>query len=325
MPFANAAGVATERDLIVVRAQDGDGEGWGEAAPWPKQTPADIEATWRQLLAGDVAVMAEPARSAYEGAQRDRLARADGIPMWSLAGGASAPIRASIAVGLADPDRLIARVGELAERYTAIKLKISPGRALSLFRAVTTTFPSLDVGLDANGSFEELDRELATLARGGPAYIEQPFPAGRPDLAAELRTLTGVTIVADEAVTGAEAARRVVEAGAADVVAVKLGRLGYSEAESIRGWARAEGIALKASGLFETSVGKAHTLTIATWPEVHLVDFAPAREHLAADIVHDPWHLVDGHIQPRSSPGIGVHIDGERLDAVTVDAATIEA
>jgi len=323
-PFRSATGTITHRRVVVV-AYDADGvRGWGEAAPWPGQTTMDAQDTWRALSSstawtggGDPGGPGDTVRAALEEAEADQTARAAGIPLWRHLGGDAGPVRACAAIGIFHPiDELLSRVGSVVDRgYTSIKLKIAPGYTLEPFRAVQSSHPALAVGVDGNGAYAGPDDELTALARLHPAYIEQPFPAARHDLAADFRSVTGAVMVADETVHTLEDAQTAVRAAAADIITIKVGRVGVRTAYEIVRWARAEGIPLKVSGLFETSVGRAHTLAFATLPEVQYVDFSPAHEQLAHDIVRDPWAVVDGHVQPRSSPGIGVAVDEAALRA----------
>lgn len=333
-PFWAAGRRVATRHLIVV-CHEADGvRGWGEAAPWPGQTVLDADATWRALTSA--AAWSAPdderppsrgdaAQAALEQAAFDHSARTAAEPVWRRWNGEPYPISACAAVGLHDNiDALVADVAGLVERgYRAIKLKIEPGRDVEPFDAVRSAFPRLRLAVDANASYPEIATSLIAIAGRSPTYIEQPFPVGHDHLAATLRSTSPALVVADEDIRGDADARRVVQSGAADVVTIKLGRVGVAAAERIIRWARTEGIPLKASGLFETSVGKAHTLALATAPEVQFVDFSPTAEHLRDDIVFDPWELAGGDVQPRTAPGIGVSVDEERLAALATDIVAV--
>ena len=315
-PFATSVGTFERRELIVVAYESGADTGWGEHAPWPGQTPTDASQAWSAIADRPV-----PSGVALDLARLDHAARNRRRPLWEHLGGADRVPDAAAAVGMyPDPGLLIDRVSELvAQGVRAVKLKIGPGSALEPLTAVRTTFPELTVGLDANAAFHEVTAELAETARHQPAYIEQPFPPDRLDLARRLRAETGVAVVADEAVVDLPSAIQLIAAGAADVVTVKLGRVGPNAATEILDWAAGAGVAVKMSGLFETSIGRAHTLAFATLEPVRHLDFAPAVAHLRDDLVRDPWQVERGQVAVRNTLGIGVEADRAHIEAIAID------
>ncbi len=321
VPMRTATATVAVREAIIVQVQL-DGEvGCGEAAPWPGQTHGTIDDAWEQVTTGPSATTAagDPVRAGFQAAVLDATARSRGQPAWAWWGGTSRSVGATAAVGLfRSVDALLEHVaGLLAAGYRSIKLKVAPGHDTEPLRAVRQTYPQLAVGIDGNGAYRDLAPAVA-VARTGPDYFEQPFAPDIAHLGVALRRQTRVTVLADESIWSAADPVRVVDRGEADGVVVKLGRLGVAEARRILEWAHAQAIPIKVSGLFETSVGRAHSLAIATRPEVAFVDLAPAAAHFTGDVVNDPWRLQDGALSPRSTAGIGVTLDPDLLDRYTV-------
>ncbi len=119
-------------------------------------------------------------------------------------------------------------------------------------------FPDLAIAVDANGSYRMPadTKSLIEFDRLEPAYIEQPLPRDDLDGHRRLRSLLSAPICLDESI-GEEAA---------DIVCIKPGLLGLETSRQIHDRAVAAGISCKASGLFETSIGKGHTVAIGTLP-----------------------------------------------------------
>ena len=155
--------------------------------------------------------------------------------------------------------------------FDALKIKAGAEREtedlVARVRAVRRAVgPGVNLRLDVNGAWDlpTAEERLEAIARFGIEYVEQPLPADDFEGAAELRRLVRVPIAADEAVSTVSMARRILEAGAADVLVVKPARVGGPVAVlEIAAAARARGVAVVISTLFETGVGIAAARTCA--------------------------------------------------------------
>ncbi len=306
-PLRTARGKVTSRRTVLVGAVAGSVVGWGEAAPYPGLQAETVDDVWEALCAGG-----EPpptGAAALAEACADLAARLAGEPLWRRLGGRPDPVPAGVALGIG-PD-LLARAAEaVAAGYRAIKLKIAPGVDLDPLRRLRERFPALTVGLDANGGYRWSDlptlRRLDALA---PAYLEQPFPAA--DLAAHARLREELTtpVALDEYVDSPGAAEEIVAAGAADLLVVKPGRLGPEGCRAVHDVAVAAGLHIRASGLLETGIGRAHTLAVATLSGVVSTDVAAAGFHAAIDPVAPALRPENGVVTPPAGPGLGVAPD----------------
>jgi len=327
VPFRNAATTVGERRTILVGIDDGVHVGWGEAGPYPGVTADTIEiaslglarAASEILSGGHPASLSPTARAAVDEARTDLAARRAGLPLWRYLGGQQAETPACAAIGIApDIATLLEAVAAVVEAgYTAIKLKIEPGRDAPAVRAVIGAFPHITVGVDANGSYDRADdslvREVAALA----AYIEQPFAPGDLEAHKQLRG-PGVTVVLDESISSPAAAAEAMAAGAADVVAVKPGRIGVDGCLRVMAHARSHGVAIKVSSLLESAVGRAHTLALATMSDVAMADIATSDRYFA----DDPWagaiQMEQGMVSSPDAPGIGITVDTSRASGVRI-------
>ena len=317
-PFSNATGTVAERRVVIVSVTDGMFAGWGEAAPYPGITPDTVDDAWASLERGSV--LAPSAAAAIDEAMGDLMARRDGTPLWQSLGGSHRSIATSIAVGLdEDPVRRVEETGA-----AAVKLKIRPRDDVSRVAALRAALPQLPVGVDANGSYRWEDRRsLLELDGYGVAYIEQPFASGDLASHARLREEMVASVALDEPIDSTSMAIKAVEAGAADILVVKPSRLGLTAARAIHDIALAAGLRIKASGLVETAIGRAHTLAIATLPAAVYSDVAAPSWYLDGAVERDGSEGTRGCVDLSDLPGIGFEPDPEVFARYVVREAVL--
>jgi len=302
--FANARGQITDRRVVLVAISDGTTTGWGEAAPYPGATPDTIDDVWMTLERGTV--LSPTATAAVDQAGADLEARRNDRPLWSAIGGTQRTVETSLAVGLGeDPVERLAATGA-----RGVKLKIRPGDDVRRVLAVRTTYPDLPIGVDANGSYRWDERDaLIELDALGVRYVEQPFAANDLVSHARLRDEIVAAVALDEGIDSTGAAIQAIEADACDLLVVKPGRLGIRAARAVHDVALAAGLRIKASGLLETDVGRAHTLAVASLPASAWPDIALASWFVEAAISTEGPPVVDGRVALVERPGIGVEPD----------------
>jgi len=122
-------------------------------------------------------------------------------------------------------------VGLRWKGHTHVKVKVGRPDDLERLAAITRVFgPDVPLRLDANASWspgEALERLAALTAAGVPLHsIEQPVAAD--DLAGlrDVQVNSGVRVMADEAVCSLDDAQRIIEAGAAEIFNVRVGKHG---------------------------------------------------------------------------------------------------
>ena len=313
-PFVTAAGsVEVRRTVLVGRSADGV-TGWGEAAPYPGVTPDTVDGVWASLI-DEAGALTPSAAAALDEAEADLAARTEGRPLWATLGGSGRPVLSSVSIGLdEDPIERLRTTGA-----GAAKVKIRPGDDVRRAEMVRGAYPEIVIGVDANGSYSWDDRDaLLALDRFDVAYVEQPFDPDDLESHAGMRREILADVVLDEPIDSPQAAVRAIEADAADAITVKPGRIGLENCRIIHDLALAAGLRVKASGLVETAVGRAHTLAIAALPGAIHSDLADDAWFFETATGAPPTTVTEGWISVTSDPGIGIEPDFEALEPYIV-------
>jgi O-succinylbenzoate synthase len=115
--------------------------------------------------------------------------------------------------------------------------------------------------------------------------------------------------------------------GSGRIVNIKPGRVGgFSESIAIHDIAEQAGVTVWCGGMFESGIGRAYNVALASLPNFHLPgDLSPSARYWAQDIVSPEWTMSDdGFVDvPRSGPGLGIEIDTDRIESVTVRSETL--
>jgi len=329
-PLVTPDGTFLSRRSVLVGAEAGGMVGWGEAPAFPSRRWGTAEAAWdaleRSASRGEEH-LPPIAEAALQAAEADLDARTEGVPLHRRLGGTGHPVAARHTLGLVEePAVLVQKVDAVVGTgISAVKLKVRPGWDGEHVRAVRDAFPRLDISVDANGTYRDPgDPAFDTLAGLGVTLIEQPFPADDLQAHASLRRKGTLRVGVDEAIRSAGDARRVMQELAADVVSVKVNRLGLDAARRILELAREEGVDVKVGGTFDTSIGRRLLLAFATLDGVTDAEIAPPTGYLIEDVADYP-PLVAGRVTPDESPGIGASPDRERLADLEIRRTTIGA
>jgi O-succinylbenzoate synthase len=315
-PFATATGTEVAREVLLVRAVDGQGhEGWGECGAL--STPAytgewtdGAEAVLRRFLLPAAregrppSVTGHPmAAAALEAALLDLRLAVAGTDLPSWLGAVRDRVPAGVAVGVAPSvEALLAEVADhVAAGYRRVKLKVRPGWDVEPAQAVRAGWPDLPVGVDANGSYRADDEALGRLDGLGLVEIEQPLPAD--DLvgtAAVVRRLA-TPVCLDESVTSIGTLEAALALGALDHLNLKPARVGgLTAALAVLDRARDAGVPVWVGGMLATGVGKAVDVALAALPGVTLPGDLPASRRWFARDLTAPWELsADGTLPVR--------------------------
>ena len=325
-------------DHIVVKVTAEDGSvGWGECA-----SPSDPfycgESTWTcwyvlgdylaPMLLGrpwehpdDAARLTSKvsdnhfARAGLDMACWDLYGQAHGAVLADQLGGTADRVSAGVSLGIEPSiDGLLQQVGHhVADGYRRVKLKIRPGWDLEPVKAVQAAFPSVALQVDANTGYhpDEADT-LAALDGLGLLMIEQPYDKSdllsHADLAARLDT----PVCLDESVTSTAVLHTALRLGAADIVNIKVSRLGgLGASREVHDICRDAGVPVWCGGMHEFGIGRAANLALASLPGFVLPsDVSGSDKYYRTDIVTPPIRATDGLVPvPRARPGLGVLVD----------------
>jgi O-succinylbenzoate synthase len=338
VPHIAAHGIERDREVLLVRVVDDEGwAGWGEC---PTLSQPGYTAEWTGgawdvlrtellpgLLAGEEPADDAPPMAA--GAVRDALVDLDlrrrGAPPAPSALGPSAPAVAfGVAIGLAsDPGEVVDHVeGALAAGARLVVLKIRPGWSVAPVAAVRRRCPEVPVAVDANGSFtlDDLD-ELRALDAEGPAFVEQPLPAGDLEGSAQVAAALTAPIALDEGVATLRDLAAAISVEAGSVLTVKPARLGgHGLAAEAMTRAHRAGWDVHVGGMLESGLGRAAARHLAARPEVRGPSLVGPTGLLFSDDVVDPVAPgPDGLVAVPPGPGLAPPPDPDRLARLTLD------
>lgn len=355
-PFRTSFGTQIARDILLLRVETDQAEGWGEcvALADPGYSPEYVEGQADVLrrfflpaLAADqgaaavarhgapaVAEVLRPfkghrmAKGAVEMAVLDAELRASGRSFARELGGVVDRVPSGVSVGILDsvPELLDVVGGYLAEGYVRIKLKIEPGWDVEPVRAVRERFGD-DVLLQVDANTAYTLRDARHLARLDPFHlllIEQPLEeedvVGHVDLARQIST----PVCLDESIVSAQGAAAAIRLGACQVVNIKPGRVGgYLEARRIHDVAAAHGVAVWCGGMVESGLGRAANVALASLPGFTLPGDVSGSDRFYRTDITEPFVIDEGHLRVPTGPGLGVAPVPEVLAEVTTSSEWI--
>jgi O-succinylbenzoate synthase len=349
-PFRTSFGTQLQRDVLLVRVETPDAEGWGECVAM--ETPlysseyvdaaADVITKFLvprlvsygdRLTAARVAHVLEPvkghpmAKAALELAVLDAELRAVGRSFADEIGAVKDAVPAGVSVGIMNsiPELLTAVEGYLDQGYLRIKLKIEPGWDVAPVRAVREKFGDVPLQVDANTAYTLGDaRHLARLDPFDLLLIEQPLPEDDVRGHAELARRISTPVCLDESIVSARAAADAIALGACSIVNIKAGRVGgYLEARRVHDVCAANGIAVWCGGMLETGIGRAANVALAALPGFTLPGDTSASDRYYRQDLTAPFVLEDGQVRVPTGPGLGVEVDKAVLAELTTSVTTL--
>ena len=334
------------QSCVVVRVRTADGlTGLGEGVvpgggpAWGGESVESIKVTIDAHLAP--ALCGSPARGVNETVQRMNAVSAGNhfakaaieMALWDIAGKrARQPVHVLLgglqrdaidvlwSLGADTPDPLEEAQRYIAEGHRTIKFMIGGANPAAAVARVAGVLVKLQDGLtsffDTNGKWDEPSacRWLPVLADAGVTIAEQLVPAWDLDAMARLTGATRTWVMADESVCSLSDAVAVAQRHAADIVALKVPKLGgITAARDVAAVARGAGIRCYAGGTMETSIGtSAAAQLFGTLPELAGSDLIGPimRTH---DIVTEPLTVRDGKLSVPDGPGLGVELDEDAM------------
>jgi O-succinylbenzoate synthase len=205
-----------------------------------------------------------------------------------------------------------------------VKLKIEPGRDVAFVRAVREALgPAAPLMADANNAYTLADAGvLQQLDAFGLMMIEQPLACDDLLRHAVLQRRLATPICLDESITGVDRAEDMLELDAGRIINVKPGRVGgFAQSLAIHDLCASRGVPVWCGGMLESGVGRAYNVALASLPNFTKPgDLSPSARYWAQDVVTPEWTMDgEGRVKvPLDRPGIGVDVDTDRIDDLTV-------
>lgn len=356
-PFQISSGTVSERRICLLELRHPDGvTEWGEcvAEAQPNYSPETIDTAWLAIrewaaprvlghgFGGPEEVHAvlqtnfrghNMAKAAVEMGMWALAARLRGVSLSSLLGGTRDRIATGISLGIQrDPEALVEKArAALADGYRKVKIKIKPGSDIEFVRAVRDAVgPGAELMADANSAYTLDDADhLARLDEFDLMMIEQPLDHDDLVRHAALQRRVRTPLCMDESITGLDRAEDMIALGSGRIINIKPGRVGgFTVSRAIHDLCQANGIPVWCGGMLESGIGRAHNVALASLANFTLPgDLSPSARYWERDVVTPEWTMGrDGMVEvPRDRPGIGVDVDLDRIDDLTVRSETLEA
>ena len=188
----------------------------------------------------------------------------------------------------------------------------------------------VDLMADANSAYTLDDAgHLAALDALDLIMLEQPL--GPDDLVrhAGLQRRLRTPICLDESITDPDRARDMIALGSGRIVNIKPGRVGgFTASIAIHDLCRDAGVPVWCGGMLESGVGRAYNVALASLPNFTLPgDVSPSARYWTRDVVAPEWTMdSEGLVRvPRERAGLGVDVDVEFIESLTVRSDTLRA
>lgn len=353
-PFRTSRVVTTERRICLLEFRSGGATlGWSEcvAGEVPDYTAETIDTAWHALTRWLVpGVLGKPfatlrdvedsmafvrghqmAKAAIEMGFQALSARRRGLSLSEHLGGKRDRVATGASLGIDDDlGRLVQRATDaVSEGYARLKVKIQPGRDYEpVMRTRDAVGPDVPLAADANGAYGIGDFEdIVRLDDADLLLLEQPFPPDQLTAHASLQAAMRAPIGLDESIESPADVSTMVALGAGRVVNIKPGRVGgLGPAKRIHDLCEEHGIPVFCGGMLETGVGRAYNRALAALPNFTIPgDLYPASTYLEMDIVRGGAVLDAGTVGVPAAPGLGVEVDVDRVESLTVRSESLAA
>lgn len=344
--FATAGMALAYREGLILRLETDTGiVGLGEASPLPrgkegslrsvlailnsmKTTPIgkqldEIEAALSWAGEEDRCALAA-VRCAFDVALCDAQAKAADIPVARFL---TPCISRSVAVNALISASSAVEAGKAARRaqvagFRCVKLKVGMTHSIDeecarVAAVRTAAGPQMQLRLDANGAWEvqQAIRTIQALEKYDLEFVEQPVAPGNIEGAKRVCQAVSTPIAVDEDITDLNAAARVLQLGAAQILILKPMVIGgLRPARRIMELAQAAGAAVVVTTTLDAGVGAAAALHLAaTLPQRSLACGLATGALLVSDLLVRPLTVSEGQMSLPEGPGLGIAVNAAEL------------
>ncbi len=349
-PFRISVGEITVKDGVLFEGRSGGLTGWGEAAVdgipfYTPETVGSVLDVCRQALCPLLFSRDWPSVSdaleAMEAFRGHRFAKAalemmawdlqgqyESRSVSSLIGGTRAWVENGPSIGIQPtPGALVDAVGKaLGTGYRRIKVKVAPGRDTAYLEAVRRAFPTVTLMVDANSAYRPADLpRIVAWDAFDLLMIEQPFDEHDLYYHARLRESLKTPLCLDESVETVHLADCALRMQAADIVNIKVGRVGgLLRSRAVHDLCAAAGVPVWIGSRLGTGVAAAARLAAASLPNASLpTDAWAGRSYVEDHLLETPYELRNGcEVRVPQGPGLGAAVDRQRLARYTIEKVT---
>jgi L-alanine-DL-glutamate epimerase-like enolase superfamily enzyme len=273
-PFRIAGEVWNTTESVVVRLEDGNHAGRGEAqgVSYTGETVAtmmtQIEAVAGLIQSGSShsdlleLLPSGGARNAIDCALWDLDAKRSGKSIWELTGIQPKPVTTVFTIGIEDTPEQMADKASAASAYPALKIKLDSNMPYERLAAIRRARPDATIVADVNQGwdFAQLTEMIPKCVELNISMLEQPLPRGADSVLEGFRS--PITLAADESCLDTseldQASRRY------DMINIKLDKTGgLTEALALAFAAKEAGCKLMIGNMVGTSLSMAPSFVIA--------------------------------------------------------------
>ena len=273
------------------------------------------------------------AKAAVEMGVWGLAAEREGTSLARLIGGTRTQIATGISIGIqASPALLVEKVRRaLGEGYQKAKIKVKPGADLAYLAAVREELGAgAPLMVDANSAYTTADFDyLVKFDRFDLMMIEQPLASDDLVRHAALQRRLTTPLCLDESITSVDRVEDMLTLRSGRIVNIKPGRVGgLAAARAIHDRCAAAAVPVWCGGMLESGIGRAYNVALASLPNFLLPgDVSPSARYWQRDIVTPEWTMdAAGMVTvPWDSPGLGVTVDRDRVENLTVRSETLTA
>lgn len=349
-PFVTHLETVRKRRAIIVEAGDGDGRrGFGEADPFssPWYTEETITTCWHVLRDFLIPLTLEKeihdpgeldriwsgvrgnhmAKSGLSQALCDLYARQKGVYIGRLFASVRKQVAAGAVIAASNPQKAVEQIRQSAEAgYRRYKIKVSRRTDTFLLSEIRKAFPSAALMADANASYSLADLEhVMKLDAFHLQMIEQPLACDDLVDHAVLQSRIRTPICLDESIRSFADTRAALALGSCRIINIKMARVGgWSAAVRIHDLCREHHIPVWCGGMIEFGVARAHSIALASLPGFTFPgDLFASSHYWQEDIIQPDIAVRDGYIRVPDRPGIGVEINWNVLEKLTLRQLTV--
>lgn len=281
--------------------------------------PFELEAITHKL--DSLAKAGERAKAGLDLALHDLMGKALGVPANQLFGGVVQPrVRVTRLMGMYKPQEMAEKSKALVDKgYTALKLKVGTTleedvERVKRVRGAVGSEVTITVDFNQACSPKEAIRRIQKMGPYDVAIVEQPVKEADLQGMAVVRQSVQPLVMADESVHSSADALRIIENGAADVISLKIPKMGgIFKARKVAAVCEAAGI--------EYLVGTAPGSRLLDAANVHLATSLrdlklPCEVGEFERMADDPcsgFEIMDGFACPPAGAGLGLTVDLVRL------------